>query len=61
LRLSECLNLGVKDIDFDLKEIVVRKCKGGNDRRTLLPVSLVPKLKMYRDRDRLRLEENMFL
>lgn len=50
LRLSECLNLRVKDIDFELNEIVVREGKGGNDRRTLLPVSLVPTLKMYLDR-----------
>ena len=34
LRLSECLNLRVKDIDFGLKELIVRGGKGNNDRRT---------------------------
>ncbi len=40
LRLLEVLELRVKDIDFDLKEIVVRKGKGQKDRRTLLPPDL---------------------
>ena len=39
LRLSECLQLRVKDIDFDLREFLVRGGKGDNDRRTILPVS----------------------
>jgi integron integrase len=37
LRLQECLELRVKDIDFDRGEIVVRRGKGRKDRRTLLP------------------------
>ena len=40
LRLMEVLELRVKDIDFDLKEIVVRKGKGQKDRRTMLPPDL---------------------
>jgi integron integrase len=40
LRLSECLRLRVKDIDFDQHEITVRAGKGGKDRRTMLPRSL---------------------
>ncbi len=40
LRLQECLNLRVKDIDFDLNTITVRQGKGGKDRTTLLPQSL---------------------
>jgi integron integrase len=40
LRLTEALQLRVKDIDFDRKEIVVRRGKGQKDRRTMLPPGL---------------------
>lgn len=36
LRVVECLQLRVKDIDIDRREIVVRSGKGGKDRRTPL-------------------------
>lgn len=36
LRVSECLRLRVKDIDFQRREIVVRGGKGGKDRVTML-------------------------
>jgi len=39
LRLSECLELRVKDIDFDRSEILVRDGKGQKDRVTTLPGS----------------------
>jgi integron integrase len=41
LRLMECLQLRTKDVDFGRHEIVVRAGKGGKDRRTMLPRSLV--------------------
>jgi len=37
LRLSECLQLRIKDIDFDQKLIIVRDSKGKKDRITPLP------------------------
>ena len=40
LRLRECLNLRIKDIDFDRAEITVRSGKGKKDRVTMLPPSL---------------------
>lgn len=45
LRLSEALRLRVKDIDFEYKQIIVRDGKGEQDRITLLPQSLIPRLK----------------
>ncbi|MCZ8129771.1 MAG: integron integrase [Steroidobacteraceae bacterium] len=40
LRLRECLELRVKDLQWDRAAIVVRAGKGGKDRLTLLPASL---------------------
>lgn len=61
LRLSECLNLRVKDIDFSLNEIIVRGGKGDHDRRTILPGSLIPLLNLQIEKVRIRLEENLLL
>ena len=40
LRLMECLQLRVKDIDLERKQVVVRHGKGAKDRVTLLPERL---------------------
>lgn len=61
LRLSECLNLRVSDIDFSLNEIIVRGGKGDNDRRTILSGVIVPQLIRQIEMVRLRLEENLSL
>lgn len=37
LRLGECLELRVKDLDFDLGQITIRRGKGQKDRVTMLP------------------------
>jgi integron integrase len=37
LRLRECLELRVKDIDFGRRQIIVRRGKGQKDRVTILP------------------------
>lgn len=39
LRLEECLELRVKDVDFDRHQIVVRQGKGRKDRVTMLPAA----------------------
>jgi len=44
LRLLEALQLRVKDLDVGRSEIVVRDAKGGRQRVTMLPRSLVPAL-----------------
>jgi site-specific recombinase XerD len=40
LRLNECLELRVKDLDFSYRQIVVRDTKGKEDRVTMLPDQL---------------------
>nr|VFK30699.1 MAG: integron integrase [Candidatus Kentron sp. MB]VFK34258.1 MAG: integron integrase [Candidatus Kentron sp. MB]VFK76618.1 MAG: integron integrase [Candidatus Kentron sp. MB] len=40
LRLMECLQLRVQDIDFSRNEIIVRDGKGAKNRVTMLPASL---------------------
>jgi integron integrase len=41
LRLRECVSIRVKDVDFGFRQIVVRNGKGGKDRVTPLPQSLL--------------------
>lgn len=52
MRLMECLRLRVKDVDFARNEITVRDGKGGKDRRTMLPRSLVELLQCEIERAR---------
>jgi len=47
LRLTECLRLRVKDIEFSRHEIVVREGKGDKDRVTMLPAAAVPRLRAH--------------
>ncbi len=47
LRIQECLELRVKDIDFDRHQIVVRRAKGQQDRRTMLPVAARERLQAH--------------
>lgn len=44
LRLTEGLQLRVQDLDLERRELVVRSGKGGRDRVSMIPASLVPKL-----------------
>ena len=44
LRLMACSRLRVKDVDFDMKQIVVRDGKGKKDRVTMLPEKLITPL-----------------
>jgi integrase/recombinase XerD len=47
LRLSECLNLRIEDIDSDNMVIVIRDGKGKKDRISILPESLLSLLRDY--------------
>ncbi|MDH5190887.1 MAG: integron integrase [Gammaproteobacteria bacterium] len=45
MRLSEAVQLRVKDIDFSYNQIIIRAGKGNKDRRTILPERLISPLK----------------
>jgi integron integrase len=47
LRLMEALRLRVKDLDLDRRGLTVREGKGGKDRTTMVPDSLVPALRAH--------------
>jgi integrase len=46
MRITEALQLRVKDVDFDHRAIIIREGKGFKDRVVMLPQSLVPLLKV---------------
>lgn len=52
LRLSEGLNLRVKDLDLNTRVLIVRGGKGDKDRTTMVPASLVPDLRRVLDERR---------
>lgn len=47
LRISECLRLRVKDLDFENHILFVRGGKGNKDRSTILPERLCPELQVH--------------
>ena len=47
LRLMEAVRLRVKDIDFARRELTIRQGKGGKDRVTMLPSTVVTTLKQH--------------
>lgn len=47
LRLMECVTLRIKDIDFERRQMTVRRGKGSKDRVALLPSSLEGKLREH--------------
>ncbi len=58
LRVMECLNLRVHDLDFDRLEILVRHGKGGKDRRTMLPRAAIEGLHRHLERVKLLFESD---
>ncbi|WP_089375835.1 integron integrase [Methylobacillus rhizosphaerae] len=59
LRLMEAVRLRVKDVDFELREIMVREGKGFKDRVTMLPESAVSGLKNHLARVKMLHEEDL--
>jgi integron integrase len=54
LRLMECAELRVKDVNFDRSELTVRDGKGGKDRVTMLPTAVRTPLRDHLDRVRVQ-------
>ena len=52
MRVTECISLRIKDVDLALRQIVVREGKGGKDRVTMVPESLLSELAAQFDRSR---------
>src|SRR3712207_3480554 len=48
LRLQECLELRVKDIDLE-RQIIIRRGKGQKDRPTVLPTAVIEPLSRHLD------------
>ena len=61
LRLCECLTLRERDLDFERKEIVLHSRNKGNERRTIMPVALIPGLMRQVEKSRIYHEENMLI
>ena len=61
IRLIECMALRIKDVDFELNEILVRDGKGNYDRRTLLPISLKEHLQLQINKSKLKFQENLYV
>src|SRR5438105_13248162 len=59
LRLMECVRLRVKDIDFELAQIMVRDAKGGKDRVTMLPINLAEPLQRHLRQMKARHEQDL--
>ena len=61
MRLMEAMRLRIKDVDFTRRVIVVRDGKGGKDRVTMLPQSLLGSLREQRTRSRAFWEQDRAL
>lgn len=58
MRLMECCRLRVKDVDLSRREILVREGKGGKDRVTMLPESLLVPIQEHLQRVRALYDED---
>ena len=52
LRLMECLQLRIKDIDFERNVVIIHGGKGDKDRETILPKSLKTDISLHLERVR---------
>lgn len=59
MRLMECCRLRVKDIDFGQREILIREGKGGKDRVTMLPDTLILPLQEHLAKRRRLYEDDL--
>lgn len=59
LRLSECLRLRVKDVDFNYRQLLIRDGKGQKDRVTVLPGALIEPLRAHLVRVKRRHDQDL--
>ena len=59
LRLRECLQLRVKDLQFEYRQVIVRSAKGAKDRATILPEVLLGPLQLHLENVKARHEAAM--
>jgi integron integrase len=59
LRLLECLELRIKDVDFGYRQITVRGGNGNKDRVTVLPAAVEPRLKLHIEDVRVQFEKDL--
>jgi integrase len=59
LRLMECVRLRVKDIDLPQGQITVRDGKGGKDRLTVLPQTVLPAVRQQLTQARQQYEQDL--
>ncbi len=59
LRLTECLSLRVKDLDFEYRQITIRDGKGAQDRITMMPNSLIELLKLQLQRAKILHQQDL--
>jgi integron integrase len=59
LRVSECVRLRIKDVDFEQRQINVRDAKGTKDRLTILPEAVIHPLRTHLQRVKRLHEEDL--
>ena len=59
LRVSECVRLRVKDLDFERRQITVRDAKGRKDRFTILPNAVCKLLQIHLEHGKRLHEEDL--
>jgi integron integrase len=57
-RINECLQLRIKDIDLDRRELFIRNAKGHKDRITVMPDALVPPMRDHLHKVRTLFDED---
>ncbi|MBN2298736.1 MAG: integron integrase [Deltaproteobacteria bacterium] len=58
LRISECIRLRVKDLDFERSSVIIRSGKGDKDRETIFPESIKDDFRYHIDCTRIIYEED---
>lgn len=58
MRITECLQLRIKDADLSRREILIRDAKGQKDRVTVLPDALIPHLQKHLEHVRVLFESD---